>query len=255
MIQFARFLPLLRTKGGRVTVECPRPLARLLATMNGVDACIMMGETLPDADVTASLLSLPFLMGCGAGTLASAIPYLAHASGAPRTGALKVGLIWAGLPATGEVFIRRSLNRRFCRLTDLAPLASVPDVQFHSLQIGPAAAEIGNAAFPLIDLTGGITDFADTAARMAELDLVISVDTAAAHLAGAMGVPLWVLLAPGQSDYRWGMGERSPWYPDARLFRAGPAGWSDLADTVAAALQALTAESKRLNRQDAKAPS
>jgi hypothetical protein len=240
MIQFVRFVPRLRSKGGIVILECPRPLARLFAKHAGADVCALSDESLPEADLTASLLSLPFLLDCGNDTLATPVPYLAEpkTAVAGHRGPLKVGLVWAGLPATGEVFVRRSLNRRSCRLADLAPIFDVPGVQICSLQLGPAAMECRDTIFPMLDITDGISDFVDTAARMQELDLVISVDTAAAHLAGAIGVPLWILLAPGQSDYRWGLQERSPWYPDARLFRADRSGWPALADTVAMALRA-----------------
>jgi hypothetical protein len=105
-------------------------------------------------------------------------------------------------------------------------LLDVAGIRLFSLQLDQPAA-------PFVDLTQGIADFRDTAQRMAGLDLVIAVDTAGAHLAGALGVPLWVLLAPGQADYRWGVGALSPWYPDARLYRADHRGWPPLVRALA----------------------
>jgi Flp pilus assembly protein TadD len=223
MIQFARFIPNLASLGGTVLLECPPPLVRLLTGLPGLDRCCPMDEPLPVADITASLLSLPHLLDLED---AGRARYLTAPPPVDESPLPSVGLIWSGKPATGEVFVRRSLNRRACQATDLAPLLDVAGIRLFSLQLDQPAA-------PFVDLTQGIADFRDTAQRMAGLDLVIAVDTAGAHLAGALGVPLWVLLAPGQADYRWGVGALSPWYPDARLYRADHRGWPPLVRALA----------------------
>jgi ADP-heptose:LPS heptosyltransferase len=105
---------------------------------------------------------------------------------------------------------------------------AIPSVRFYSLQIGDAAADISGSGLSMVDLSASLDDFADTAVAIAAMDLIISIDTATAHLAGAMGSPLWVLLAPGQADYRWGLSNTTPWYPQARLFRADRSGWSTI---------------------------
>jgi Flp pilus assembly protein TadD len=241
MLQYARFLPRLREFGGEVVVECKPGLERLIATVPGVTACTRVGDPLLPADVAIGMMSLPHVLGCSVADLAAPLPYLVP----PRAPSLelskegfKVGVVWAAKPGDGALYARRALDRRSCPLTTLAPLAEIPSVRLHSLQKGPAAAELATAGLPIRDLGQGFGDFADTAAAIAAMDLIVSVDTSVAHLAGAMGAPLWVLLAPGQADYRWGAaGERTPWYPAARLYRGTLAGgWPALMDEVAAAL-------------------
>jgi tetratricopeptide (TPR) repeat protein len=238
IIQFARFLPDLSSFGGEVVVECPDELARLFATLPGIAACTRLGDPTPQVDVTIPILSLPFILGCTAERLTGDIPYLGPLPDShfdlPSGNYLKVGLVWAAKPGVGEVYVRRSLDRRSCPLDVLAPLTEIPGIRVYSLQKGEAVAALPRSGLPIQDLGSGLGDLADTAAAIAALDLIISVDTSVAHLAGAMGKPLWVLLAPGQADYRWGMGSDSTaWYPQARLFRASPAGWASLIPTVA----------------------
>lgn len=253
MLQFARFLPPLAELEGVVTAECQPGLERLFSSLPGVDRVVTLGQPLPDADVTVPLLSLPFVRGCSLAELSGSVPYLSvsptDAFDLPGDGKLKVGLVWAGRPAGGEVYVRRSLNRRSCPLSALAPLMAVPSVQFYSLQVGEAAQQLATSGLPVIDLAGRIGDFADTAAAIAGMDLVISVDTAAAHLAGAMGAPLWLLLAPGQADYRWGGANSTPWYPHARLFRADRTGWSAIVRVMADELRRMAKYRSRLALQ------
>lgn len=153
---------------------------------------------------------------------------------------LKVGIAWAGRP---EYFNDRN---RSCRLADFAPLAAVEGVELYSLQKGGAAAQIAeNTAFPITDLAPELNDFTDTAAALANLDLVISVDTVIVHLAGALGRPVWTLL-PHYPDWRW-MRERadSPWYPMMHLFRQPePDNWSALFAEVASVLASLASSAK-----------
>jgi tetratricopeptide (TPR) repeat protein len=252
IIQFARFLPDLGSFGGEVVVECPDELTRLFAILPGVAACTRLGDLPPQVDVTIPILSLPFILGCTVERLAGDIPYLGpirdsrfDLPSGDRSSAgddLKVGLVWAAKPGVGEIYVRRSLDRRSCPLDILAPLTEIPGIRFYSLQKGAAVAALPQSGLPIQDLGSGLDDLADTAAAIAALDLIISVDTSVAHLAGAMGKPLWVLLAPGQADYRWGMGcDSTAWYPQARLFRASLAGWASLIPIVARRLALMAA--------------
>lgn len=237
MIQLARFIPLVAERGGRAVVECHPGLERLLAGMPGVTACHPIGAALPPCATSAPLLSLPHILGVDIHGLPRP-PYLSVPDGIvapPLEGAgRKVGLVWSGHRDRGE------LASRACPLAALAPLLDVPGCSFFSLQMGGPRSELsGDAASVVTDLSPCLSDFADTAAVIAALDLVISVDTAVAHLAGALAQPVWVLLSAAQSDYRWtGGGAGSPWYPSARLFRqTRPGDWTGVAVTAAQALQ------------------
>jgi len=226
VIQFARFLPRLAAFGGEVLLECPPALERLFA---GMARLVAPDQEAPPADLWVPLLSLPLVLGVDRVETPPyvTVPLAVQVAFPPGEGR-KVGLVWSARPGQGDVYTRRSLNRRSCPLEQLAPLLAVEGVSFTSLQIdGEAHPAIHNLAPQLVD-------FAATAAVIAQLDLVITVDTAVAHLAGAMGKPLWVLLGPGQGDYRWGRpGERSPWYPQAELFRADEGGWAPVIRRVA----------------------
>ena len=221
-IQFARYLPLVAQRGGRVIVEAPTELHRLLAAIEGVDAVHAFGDALPDFAWQCPLLSLPLAFDTTLDTIPAQIPYLAADGQAAeewrrrlaRPG-LKVGLVWAGNPG------HKRDRHRSLPLSALAPLAGVADVSFFALQKG-AAVEEANDAPPFLRLemlSPLLADFADTAAAIMALDLVISVDTSVAHLAGALGKPLWLLL-PYAPDWRW-LETRadSRWYPTARLYR------------------------------------
>jgi hypothetical protein len=251
MIQFARFLPPLGALAGEVTIECPLALMRLFAALPGVNRVVPTGQPLPEADFTIPFLSLPFVRGCSIAELSASIPYLDLPQGAhfdlPEERIFKVGLVWAGRPASGEVYVRRSLNRRNCSLTALVPLMSVPSVRFYSLQLGDFAGQISESGLPIVDLSDQINDFADTAAAISKMDLIISIDTATAHLAGALGAPLWVLLAPGQADYRWGLSNITPWYPHARLFRADRSGWTMIIQMMVSELRRMAKYHSRQN--------
>jgi Tfp pilus assembly protein PilF len=245
-LQFARYVPLVRHHAGaaRVILETQPPLARLLAQNSGWDAEIVSGlnmeeSDLPPFDYQIPLLSLPLALRRFeplpiAHSVIQADPNLRRLW-RERLGAgeaIRVGLAWAGNPA-------HKLDRlRSIPPESLLPLLQIPGFQFYSLQVGLEAErshplkEVG-----LIDLTEHLTDFAETAALAAELDLILSVDTASAHLAGAMGRPVWTLL-PFQAEWRWGMsGETTPWYPTMRLFRQPAFGdWGAVVQRVAAEL-------------------
>ena len=223
-IQFIRYAPLVAARGGRVVVECPQPLVALFGTVRGVSEVVPEGAPLPPFDLHVPMLSLPLVCKTTLETVPRETPYLApfpsrDLSGLPRLGddraRLKVGLAWAGNPG----HFRDRL--RSIGLRELLPLLGVEGVDFVSLQKDRGTEEIRQLAGApeIIDPTAQIRDFADTAALLTQLDLVIAVDTAVAHLAGALGQRVWVLL-PFAPDWRWMIGrEDSPWYPTMRLFR------------------------------------
>ena len=241
-IQFARFLIKARERVGRLILECHPELLSLLATCKGADQVIPHGladDCLPRIDARIPLMSLPGLFGVSLADLPGPYPYLLAdpvrmERFKPEISArgFKVGLVWAG-SAAHQDDRNRSLDLRL-----LSALAAVPGIEFYGLQLGRELAGDSDAGLPMIDLAPHLRDFADTAAAVAQLDLVISVDTAVAHLAGALGRPVWVLL-PYAPDWRWGQaGTATPWYPSARLFRQGAVGdWAGVIAQVAAALR------------------
>lgn len=255
-IQFSRYVSLVAGRGGSVVVECQTPvLKRLLLSLNGVAEVIVAGETLPYFDCHLPLMSLPLVFNTTIETIPSNIPYLAatstdiedwHKRLRPAA-SFRVGLVW---------FAKQSqvLNRkRSCRLELFAPLWDVPGVEFFSLQIGLGSEQLAESgAYSAIkDFTGCITDFADTAAFIANLDLVITIDTAVAHLAGALGAPTWVIL-PYVAEWRWFCGrEDSPWYPTIRLFRQPLQGdWSSLVNDVTTALHDCAQNRESVSLED-----
>ncbi|CAO3411630.1 tetratricopeptide repeat protein [Azospirillum largimobile] len=255
VLQFVRYLPLLAqatggaaggAAGGQpVYLECQRALLPLLRRLPGTIAVETEGP-LPDFDVQIPLLSLPALFGTRLETVPARVPYLtAEPDLAARWGerlrglakdggGLKVGIVWAGSPTHGND------RNRSIGLAPFARLAAIPGVSLVSIQKGPTEGQAANppGGFPLLNLSPDIRDFADTAAIMAGLDLVVCVDTSVAHLAGALGVPVWVLV-PFAPDWRWMLDrEDSPWYPTMRLFRQDrPGSWDDAMDRLEHALR------------------
>jgi Flp pilus assembly protein TadD len=246
-LQFARYFPLLKTLGlAQLTVFCPTALAPLLRTAGGVDAVVSDKAELADHDYWAFPMSLALRCGSRIDTIPAQLPYLhalperlAHWRAKLATPKRKVGLVWKG--AIGH---KNDHNRSLPSLDLLAPLWDSAEVQFFSLQKGQGEAEAQAAASAgrLVHLGSELNDLADTAAVVAQLDLVICVDTAIAHVAGALGKPCWVLLPAIGCDWRWHL-ERddSPWYPGVmRLFRQGAGGnWPDMIAGLAQSLQAL----------------
>jgi len=238
-----RFLPLLKGRGaGEVLFACERPLVRLAERVDGVDL-VVRDDALPEPgrfDCHVPAMSLPLLFGATHDAIPGKVPYLrVPPSGAEamrarlgETGKLGVGLAWAG-STTLQDDARRSIP-----LATFAPVLTLPHVRAVSLQKGPGSAQA--AAWPGVDTDAidGCQDFLDTAALVLALDLVISVDTAVAHLAGALGVPVW-LLNRSESEWRWGLeGESSAWYPTMRIFRQGRGEpWSGVLGRVVVALQ------------------
>jgi hypothetical protein len=235
-IQYARFLPDAARRGGRVLLECQPELVRLFERVPYVSAVRAMGDALPPFDVQVPLNSLPFLVGATLARLPT-LPYVdaprAPTLPPPRSERLlKVGLVWASRADSVTA------GSRGLPIGALAPLFAVDGVAWYSLQFGAEGA-LERTAGAVIDLAPEITDFADTAAYMGALDLVVTVDTAAAHLAGALGRPVWVLL-PAPAAYRWMLGrEDSPWYPTMRLLRQRTSG--DWSHPIAQVVERLTA--------------
>lgn len=246
-LQFARYVPLVAARGGRVLLRVQPPLVRLMQRLPGVAEILSTDMPLPPFDLQCPLLSLPLAFGTTLETIppaqdfgvAAGRPGAATADGGGQgaSRALAVGLVWAGAPRPEMREAHLADRRRSMALAELAPLLGVAGVRFHSLQKGPAAAEA--AAFPAIEAgaIAGATDFLDTARLVAELDLVISVDTAVAHLAASMGRPVW-LLSRYDACWRWMRNrEDTPWYPQMWLLRQPtPGDWGSVVGRAAAAL-------------------
>ena len=244
MIHFCRYAAQLKKDAAlRVAVICHPALKRLFATLQGVDTIYALDEAIPADgwDYWTHPMRLPSLLGAGAQV---PIPYLAAEPGLARHWAgelpsqgLRVGLAWKGNPD-----FENDADRSLPSLRTLAPLAAVP-AHFVSLQKGPGEEEAMDPPDGMRLYAAGpqLSDFADTAAVIANLDLVISVDTAVAHLAGAMGKPCWLLLPDYRCDWRWMSGRSdTPWYPSMRLFRQSTAGdWTAVIEAVARELALL----------------
>jgi Tetratricopeptide repeat/Glycosyltransferase family 9 (heptosyltransferase) len=238
-IQFARYAAVLSARGAAVVLGVQPELKRLMTTLPGTTAVVARGEPLPHFDCHLPLLSVPFVLRHGMTDLPCATPYMraepeVAARWRERIGAgpgLKVGLVWAGNPNHSNDANRSLPQGR------LAPLLAVPGVRLFALQLGARRTDL--AALPgVTDLGGGLTDFAETAGALSALDLLVTVDTSPAHLAGALGRPVWLLL-PAEPDWRWMLGRGdSPWYPTMRLFRQQRRGdWTAPIQDVAAALR------------------
>jgi Tfp pilus assembly protein PilF len=251
VLQFVRYVPLLAqvaggTTGGQpVYLECQGALLPLLRRLPGTIA-VETGGPLPDFDVQIPVLSLPALFGTRLETVPSRVPYLraepdlvaCWGERLKSLSGLRVGIVWAGSPTHGND------RNRSIGLAPFARLAAIPGVSLVSIQKGPTEGQAADppGGFPLLNLSPDIRDFADTAAIMANLDLVVCVDTSVAHLAGALGVPVWVMV-PFAPDWRWMLDrEDSPWYPTMRLFRQDrPGAWDDAIDRLEHALRSHAA--------------
>lgn len=250
-IQFIRYIELVAQSGGRVIVECQKRLGRLLRGSLAGFTVVEKGEPAPSFDVQCALLSLPMVFRTTLQTIPQQVPYLfADANAVTRwrdkiahgTPSFNVGLAWAGNKT------HKNDRKRSLKLEALAPLGRVPGVRFYSLQKGDPAQQalMPPPGMQIIDWTNELDDFADTAALVANLDLVIAVDTAVAHLAGALGIPVWTLL-PFAPDWRWLLDrDDSPWYPTMRLFRQTvPGDWDSVIEVVCDALRRTAGQSLR----------
>jgi len=243
-LQFLRYVPMVAAAGGRIVLDVQPTLLRLAAQIEGVETLIPTGSPLPEFDWHCPFMSLPHAFGTRLDSVPAEVPYL-HAPEDARANAsaldwpantLRIGLVWSGNPRYPED------RWRSIALTAFEPLFGIAGTQFFSLQLGPAAAQLADLATPIVDLQPAIHDMADTAALLEHLDLLITVDTAAAHLAGALARPTWLLL-PFAPDWRWLCDrEDSPWYPTTRLFRQPrPGDWPSVLDRVQIELAALAA--------------
>lgn len=242
-IQFARYASLLKARGVRtLSIVCKPELAPLLRTVPGIDAVVTDPQALHAHDYWDSVMSVPYHVGTTLESIPAAIPYVgvftnrldAWRERLPRDG-VRVGLVWKGNPEHDN-----DRERSLRHFSDLLPLWSVDGVRFVSLQVGDAEREVAvcKTQQPILCVGNEIRDFADTAAIVAQLNLVICVDTAVAHVAGALGVACWLMLPRAGTDWRWQRsGNQSAWYPkDMFLFRHGPAGSATVIDKVTAAL-------------------
>ena len=242
-LQFCRYLPCIVAQGGRVWLQAPRVLQPLLRSSGVVERFVDEGEVPEGFDLQIPLLSLPHALRASVPEIPAPHVYLstdttlsaaAAALLSTRPGTLRVGLVFASRPD------HPTAARRDCPLPLLGCLAGVPDVRLFSLQFGPAGAAARQQDWPLVDLGPVLGDFAHTAAIVLALDLVITVDTAMAHLCGAIGHPVWTLLST-PCDWRWQFsGRDSAWYPSMRLYRQAARGdWSAPLEQVGRDLAAL----------------
>jgi hypothetical protein len=261
-IQFVRYAPLVAARGAKVVLEARRELTGLCAGLPGIANVVAHGDALPAFDCHCPLLSLPLAFATEVATIPADIPYLAPRPDdvAAWRARLPQGRPLIGLCWSGERLHDNDLNRSMA-LAMLAPLVDLPDVQFVSLQhdMRETDARLLVQRTGIVPIGQHFTDFADTAAAVAALDLVISVDTAVAHLTGALGKPLFLLL-PFAADFRW-LRERSdsPWYPTARLFRQPRFGdWPSVVEAVREELQRFCRHpevaAKRPSKDAAEAP-
>ena len=233
VIQFVRFVQLLKAKGAQVAVESKPELMRLIQCVAGVDEVVGMGAQGSGFDFYLPLLSLPHLLQIDMDSLNVVTNYIdVYRIKTPELGGrkgLRVGLVWGSKPGY--------IVDRSCCLIDFAPLLKQPNVNFYSFQKGPASADITALGLKglVCDLSQRIHDFYDTASYMKQMDLIISIDSSPGHLAGALGVRTWILLLHA-SDWRWLLNRTdSPWYPSARLYRQHAHNdWTDAMRTLAA---------------------
>jgi tetratricopeptide (TPR) repeat protein len=246
-LQFCRYAPLVAQAGGQVVLACQKELCQLMTSLNGVAQIVPNdAPTLPDFDFHCPLPSLPLVFKTTLQSIPSAIPYI-HADPelsrryrqrlSAASAKLKIGIAWAGSPTHGND------RHRSMPLAEFALLGSVQsEAWFCGLQKGRAVEQLcfKEHQIEIEDFSAGLGDFAETAALVANVDLVISVDTSLIHLAGALGKPVWVLLAFAP-DFRWMLRrDDSPWYPSARLFRqAKPGDWDSVMKQVADMLKKM----------------
>jgi hypothetical protein len=236
IIQYARFAQMFAARGAKVIVECHPGLEGVLSTAPGVAHVVPLGSALPSADFYLPIMSAPHALDITLDTLPSSQSYLSapHKLSVKLPGyGFRVGLVWRGNPK------HENDHLRSISLAAFEPILRVGGASFISLQVGESVGEI--TALPsdlkVHDFSAHLKDFAATATTIAQLDLVITVDTAVAHLAGALGKPVWMLIARG-NDWRWLHGRTdSPWYQTMRLFRqTPPRDWGVPIRQIAAAL-------------------
>ena len=239
-IQFARYIPRVARQAAKVILGVRAPLARLLAPLPGIDQIITDPWDLPDFDVRCSLMSLPYHLRVDPDNDPETTPYLVRSGNTSiqvDNDKLNVGLVWGGSPT------HKNDHNRSLTLSQLKPVLNTTGCRFHNLQVDDRKLEISanDLSDVVVDMTDNIRDLADTADMIVQLDLVIAVDTSVAHLAGAMGKPVWILL-PNPADWRWLRNrDDTPWYPTVRLFRQTMRGeWEDVIERVVTELAAYS---------------
>lgn len=238
-IQFVRYVPMLRAMGADVVLECPASLRSLLERSTVADRVIVSGESRPEIDSWSPLMSLPSLFGTDTDTIPADGPYLSAAPAEVPMAAdepgFNVGVVWRGSLTNNRGRFRS------CALSDLQPLTELPGIRLFSLQTELGTEDAARLeTMGITDLGSGFDDFSASAAAVQAMDLIVSVDTAMAHLAGALGKPVWTMLS-AIPDWRWFL-ERtdSPWYPTMRLFRQrGISDWAPVVGEVCVSLTAL----------------
>jgi tetratricopeptide (TPR) repeat protein len=253
-LQFARYAPLAARRGARVILQVPAPLTRLMHSLQGVSLVIADGDDLPAIDFHCPLMSLPFVLATEVATIPGTTPYLAAAPSPSdhwrrrlaELPGLKVGLVWAGASRPFHRVADAIDRKRSLTLDRFAECARIPGVTLISLQKGEPAAQVAAApaGMAIQDWTDELEDFADTAALVDALDLVIGVDTSVIHLAGALGRPVW-MLNRFDSCWRWLRGrDDSPWYPTLSQFRqTAPGDWDSVLTRVRDSLERYALQS------------
>jgi hypothetical protein len=247
MLQFIRYAALVKECGGTVIVECPRFLIPLFSKCRGIDRLVAEGDPLPEFDVQAPLMGLPRLFKTTLETVPATVPYLCADSALVEKwrqklasiDSFKIGIAWQGNPH------HHWDRHRSFPLAEFAALARLPSIRLVSLQKGAGGEQLKSVDFEVIDFSDELDKesgaFMDSAAIIKNLDLVITVDSAIAHLAGALGAPVWLALA-AIVDWRWMLKrEDSPWYPTMRLFRQIQLGnWSSPFQRMVEAISKLS---------------
>jgi Tfp pilus assembly protein PilF len=237
-IQFSRYIPLVARCAAKVIVECQKELVSLMVSVEGIYNVVSRGDILPDFDIQCSLLRLPYLFKTTMNSIPAEIPYIKPQSSliekwrnriARDNAKVKIGLVWSGSHREGK------LRSRSCPLELFSVLSELDDIVFYSLQkdISDSDTRYLRDAFSFVDYMEEVVDFADTAALIENLDLVISVDTSVAHLAGALGKQVWTLVS-FPPDWRWMLHRKdSPWYPTMQIFRQPSYGeWNAVIDSI-----------------------
>ncbi|ETR72748.1 MAG: TPR repeat-containing protein [Candidatus Magnetoglobus multicellularis str. Araruama] len=248
-LHFCRYLTVMAKNVKRIIFGCRDEQARLFKTISGVDQVIIQGEKVPRHDYHCSLLSLPFLLQTNPDTIPCNIPYvfpkslpshsdLIHTIDHHAADMVRVGIVWGGNPNNKNDAIR-SIS-----LKELAQLFSISGICWFSFQKGPQVKDILDYASQLVDLSEYFDDFYDTAIGLSQMDLLITVDTSVAHLAGALGIPFWLMI-PSQPDWRWLLDRSdSPWYPSCQIFRKNvhDSDWQPVLKQIKASLSKMMSQ-------------
>lgn len=254
-LQFVRFVPLLCAQGAIVTLQVPLVLVRLFESIPGIHRVVVVLDPVDHFDFHCPIASLPLRCGLTMEGIPSP-PYLSvareevgrqgaavrqHMTGSEEQPDLVVGLVWAGDPRKQRIDANIVDRRRSMPLEEMAPLLDVPGVRFASFQLGEAKEHLAEVGLPIVDVTDGILDFADTAARLYGIDLLIAVDTSIVHLAGSLNLPVWTL-SRADSCWRWLENrEDTPWYPSMRVIRQATSGdWGSAVEQARKMLEQVT---------------